>query len=487
MNLGEEIMQLEVSGNILDKEQTKAALTNDKNTIIIAGAGSGKSLTMVGKIKYLVNYKKIDIDEILCITFTNDAANSLEKKIMKELGLINKVYTFHKLALEILKSKNITYSIATDDLLDFLIDEILIGIGNQPYFQNWFLTKDYFNNKNFINYKNAIGRFIKLFISNYYDINMFDKIIKKSKKCDKGYIMIIKKIYEIYILEKSSQGLIDFDDMIYMATKEVRDNGINKSYKYIIIDEYQDTSKIRENLVKEILIKTGALITVVGDDFQSIYRFSGCDLNNFLDFKKNFKGVKKLYLTNTYRNSQELINVAGDFVMKNPRQIHKKLKSKKRIEKPITILYYKDKRKDFLKALEFINKDNLMIIGRNNNDIKDYISNNLLKDNKLNYKNMNIYYKTIHKSKGLEENDILIINLTNDNNSLPSKIKDNNILKYVTIHKDKYPFEEERRLFYVGLTRTKNNCYLLVPNKNPSIFIEELLDNYKNYINVINL
>ena len=96
-------MKIEVLGNTLDKEQTKCATINNINTIIIAGAGSGKSLTMVGKIKYLVTTKHIDIDEILCITFTNEAALSLEKKIRNELMLSNKVYTFHKLALEIIK------------------------------------------------------------------------------------------------------------------------------------------------------------------------------------------------------------------------------------------------------------------------------------------------------------------------------------------------------------------------------------------------
>ena len=91
-------------------------------------------------------------------------------------------------------------------------------------------------------------------------------------------------------------------------------------------------------MVKEIVKKTKAMITVVGDDFQSIYRFSGCDLNNFLDFHKHFKKVKKLYLTNTYRNSQELINVAGSFVMKNKRQIKKNLKSKKELKSQL--LFY---------------------------------------------------------------------------------------------------------------------------------------------------
>ncbi len=479
-------MQLEVLGHTLDKEQTKAAMTTNTNSIIVAGAGSGKSLTMVGKIKYLVTVKNIKLEDILCITFTNDAANSLENKIKTELNQPNKVYTFHKLALEIIKSHHISYHIAEADLLDYLIEEIFSALPPSFYFQKYFLTKNYLTNLNFKNYKKTIARFIRLYISTYYDQSYFNKLINKASKKDIPHLLIIKKIYEMYLLEKKSQNIIDFDDMIYLATSLVKNKGINHKYKYIIIDEYQDTSPVRENLVKEIIHKTHAYLTVVGDDFQSIYRFSGCDLSSFLDFSQNFKPAQTLYLTNTYRNSQELINIAGSFIMANPRQIKKTLTSSKNIKKPLTILYYQNIHTALFKALEMINEPNLMILARNNNDIYDYISHQEVHNNSLKYKNYHIYFKTIHKSKGLEEDNILIINLTNEQNSLPSKIKDEHILKYI-IKKDIYPYEEERRLFYVALTRTKNKCYLLVAKKNPSIFIKELIKKYKKYLDIYNL
>ncbi len=479
-------MKLEVLGNTLDKEQTKAATLTNRNSIIIAGAGSGKSLTMVGKIKYLVKFKNINIDNILCITFTNEAAKSLEQKITKELNIPNKVYTFHKLALEILDNNHINYQIAPSDLLDYTINEILSSLDNS-YFIKFFANKKYQSSEEFLKYKNTISRFIKLFMGNFSNPQYFTKIIKKASKKDKSTLQIIKKIYEIYTLEKTSQGLIDFDDMISLATNIVHTKGIKKNYEYIIIDEYQDTSQIRQNLVQGIIYRTNALITVVGDDFQSIYRFSGCDLNNFLDFNKHFNHVKKLYLTSTYRNSQELIKVAGSFIMQNPRQIKKNLKSAKKLNKPIIILHYHNLKKDFLKALDYINSNNLLVLGRNNKDILTVIDQKYLNKDTITYKGKTIEYKTIHKSKGLESDDILIINLTNNNNSLPSKIEDNPLLKYVLVHKDIYPFEEERRLFYVALTRTKNYCYLFVPKNNPSIFVEELIKNYKKYITLINL
>lgn len=480
-------MKLDVLGYELDKEQLKVAITNNINTMIIAGAGSGKSMTMVGKIKYLVLYENIPLENILCITFTNNAAKSLEEKIYKELKQKTKVYTFHKLSLEILKENNVNYNIAAPDLLEYLIDEILASVSNN-YFETLFLNKNYMQIQEFQNYKKVTARFIHLFLANFYNPKYFQDILKKAKKKDVPMLKIIQKIYQMYILEKKSSLIIDFEDMIYLATKLVNQNGIKKKYQYIIVDEYQDTSIIRENLVQAIRKKTHAFVTVVGDDFQSIYRFSGCDINIFLLFNKNFKPVKKLYIKNTYRNSQELINVAGSFIMKNPRQIKKKLKSNKKINKPIVICYYRNIKNDFYKLLKLINTSNLMILGRNNNDIIKVLNNKLsIKDGKIMFQNKNIYYKTIHKAKGLEEDNVLIINLTNEINSLPSKIKEEKILKYVTKYYDKYPYEEERRLFYVALTRTKNYCYLFVPKNNPSIFILELKKNYREYISIINL
>lgn len=480
-------MKLSVLGYDLDDEQRKSALVNDTNTIIIAGAGTGKSTTMVGKIKYLVLYKQVSLENILCITFTNNSAKSLEEKIKQELKQDARVYTFHKLSLEILKNQHIHYHIAREDLLEYLVDEILASVPS-TYFEKLFLDKNYLKKEEFRQYKAVVIRFIRLYIANYYDVKYFDDIFKRVKKKDKPTLKIIKKIYEMYILEKTSSGTIDFDDMIYMATKLVKEMGCHKHYQYIIVDEYQDTSRVREELVQAIRKQCGAYVTVVGDDFQSIYRFSGCDINNFLEFKKNFRPAKELYITNTYRNSKELIRVAGSFIMKNPRQRKKKLKSNKSIHKPIVICYYKNIKNDFCKLLDIIHSPNLMVLGRNNADIYSVLNDkSKLENNHIIYHNYNAYYKTIHKAKGLEEDNVLIINLTNDANSLPSKIKDEKILKYVIKHYDIYPFEEERRLFYVALTRTKNYCYLFVPKDNPSIFVKELIKNYKEYISFISL
>ena len=441
-------------------------LCKKESILVVAGAGSGKSLTMIGKIKYLIEVEKIKPNEILCITFTNAAAKSLEEKINNYYNYEIKVYTFHKLSLEIINKK---VNIANDSLLNYIVDEYFYIIdknfkikvkkilGLIDYSYNYILKS-----RELINLKRLIITFINLFKTNNYNLDYFLKIKK-----DKDIIRIIIDIYILYQKELKSTNSLDFNDMITKATNKVRKKGMF-NIKYIIIDEYQDTSYVRYLLIKEIINKTKAKIICVGDDYQSIYRFTGCSLNMFINFKKYFKHSKILKISNTYRNSQELIDIAGYFIQKNKKQIYKKLRSNKHIEKPIKIMYGNN----LDKLINKVPEKNILILGRNNFDIDKYSYN----------KKDTIKYMTIHKSKGLEEECVIIINLKDDILGIPNKIKDNRILNYVNKYRCEYPYDEERRLFYVALTRTKGNVYLLVDKNNPSIFIKEIVRKFKKYI-----
>lgn len=231
---------------------------------------------------------------------------------------------------------------------------------------------------------------------------------------------------------------------------------------------------------------------VVGDDFQSIYRFTGCDLSLFINFTHYFKDAKIMKIQNTYRNSQELIKVAGDFVMKNKKQISKKLRSSKKLEKPIQIIYYHNLKKSFQDLVVKIYQNThkpILVLGRNNKDIGFVLNREfqLKKDGKIMYKldtNIELYYLTVHKSKGLEEENVIIINLVDSYLGFPNQIKDEKVLRFVCRNNEKYSFSEERRLFYVALTRTKNYVYLLVPYKSPSIFIKELERDYAKMLTI---
>lgn len=496
---------MQIGNYILDNRQEKIVRENHDYLLVSAGAGSGKTLTILGKISYLINAKKLKPEEILCLSFTKAAASSLKEKIKKEISLDIPTYTFHKLSLEIIKENKTTYNIADECLLENCVNEFFgIDIYESDYLIK--LIGKYFNRKiknqkedyikiitleksKFLQLKRLCITFIRLMKSNDYHIESFLSFISKIKrtilyskyKKEKIVLTLILNIYLKYETYLKENKEVDFDDMLSIATKIVKEKGIKQKVKYIIIDEYQDTSLIRFYLIKEIMNKTNAKLMVVGDDFQSIYKFTGCDISLFLNFNKFFPTAKIMKLERTYRNSNELIQIAGTFIMKNKKQIKKQLYSEKQLTNPIKILKYNNIKKIFLEIIKELSKNKeqkILVLGRNNNDISMLLNENItIKDNKIiikNYEFLDITYMTVHKSKGLESDNVILINLSNKITGFPSQIKEEKLTRLVTKTNDRYPYSEERRLFYVALTRTKNYVYLLTPQKSPSIFIEEL-------------
>ncbi len=494
----------------LDNEQEEIVCDNNKYLLVVAGAGAGKTLTILGKINYLINTLNYKENDILCISYTKDASLSLKNKIKKEFNLDIDVYTFHKLGVEILKSYNINFNITDTDTLErciynYLYIDCINNIKQLKYVCKYLKVKikdknkfyKYLNNNNDYILKKfeLISTFIKLFKSNNFNINDYSTFFKKIKKYIfkynyfKIFLLISLNIYLKYEKELEINKEIDFDDLIIKSRELVNKYGIKKKYKFIIIDEYQDSSFIRFSLIKSILLYCDAKLMVVGDDWQSIYRFSGCTLDLFVNFKNYFPNSKILKINTTYRNSIELTNIAGKFIMKNNLQIKKNLKSNKSLDYPIRIIYYKNIKNDFIKLIDYLYKNfgnDILVLGRNNKDINILLNDKIkLKDKKIiinDIKDIDITYLTIHRSKGLESNNVIIINLNNDICGLPSKIKEDKILSLVNNNTEKYLYGEERRLFYVALTRTKNYCYLLVNKKTESIFIKELVRDFKDKI-----
>jgi DNA helicase-4 len=478
-----------INGYPLDEYQSRVVLSNELATLVIAGAGSGKSLTIIGKIVYLVKICNINPNDILCISFTNDATINLKNNIKKTYNFDIDIYTFHKLSLTILNSHNIEYKIANEDLLNSIVDTFFNEtIPSNKIYQKalrYVIGKSP-KEKELINLKRLITTFINLFKSNNQPITYYLTILKRIKFTlnikeyikHKYLILLIFNIHILYEEELKQTDSIDFNDMINNAINTIEKYGLKKKWKYVIVDEYQDTSLTKFNLIKKIIDISEAKFLAVGDDFQSIYRFTGCNLHIFLNFTKYFNYSKIMPIVNTYRNPQELINIAGKFIMKNKYQQRKNLVSNKHLSNPIIIYYSNDKiksLKEILTTLELQNSKEILVLGRNNKDIISYIDNTYKQDKDIyTYNNISFRYLTIHKSKGLESDNVILINIEDKLLGLPTKIKDEKILKHVNNTKDYYPYEEERRLFYVALTRTKNKTYIISPYKNESIFIKEI-------------
>ncbi len=345
--------------------------------------------------------------------------------------------------------------------------------------------------------------FISIFKRSNYQKEDFKILMKNTTTDLRKQLEVIEKIYDYYQDALEKKHYIDFDDMInlaYQVIPSLKESDLGVDYKYLIIDEYQDISSQRYNLTSSLAKLYDAKIMAVGDDWQTIYSFAGANISLFRDFKKYVEHAKKIPIKNTYRNSQELIDIAGEFIKKNKFQIKKELKSNKHLANPIEIVVYEDSKReveDYTNALAISSiitkitssnpKHKILLLGRYNKDkdmllYTDYFTEYRGKiKSKLN-PDADITFLTIHKSKGVGFDDVILVNGSDKLYGFPSKIEDKPIIKLLKQEPDemiKYP--EERRLFYVAMTRTKNKFYITVPKSKKSIFVNEIAK-YNNVI-----
>lgn len=671
----------DIEGKKLDEQQRTAIITDEYSNLIIAGAGSGKTLTIIGKVKYLIEHKNVKPENILLISFTKKTVDELNERL-KNIGLGTRATTFHKLGYDTIKRHLTTVPTLTNEntlgniVRDYLSKEIfdnsealeayivyvacymnipeehesynslgekldtekgidfqtlkskcepefnkvaktsldtlqgekvksveeltianflyLNGIeyeyeksypfGSIVYRPDFYLTDfdiylehfgvdennrakwltpfneqkyveemqlkreahkkyntklletySYFNkdhilldklremleNENVIfkprdtkniytkvtvndkNYGKEITNLIVTFIilskSQQLGYEAIITLFSDSKKTTNSYMLERQKIFlkfALPILEKYDRILrekneIDFNDMINQATDIIKESKPEYSYQHIIIDEYQDISFSRFNLIKKIREFSGARLICVGDDWQSIYRFAGSDISLFSNFEKYVGKYEQLFIEQTYRNSQSLIDITSQYIQKNTKQISKNPKSKKQpLENPIKFVYYSQDNADvvFINEIQTLIDKNgnnpILVLGRHSFDINEFIK--LTPNSKIKYyersdklevkgfEDIDIKYITVHKSKGLEADNVIVLNLKNHLLGFPNKMTDDPMLSLLLSDDEEYRFAEERRLFYVALTRTKNEVVLLIPTE-VSLFAEELI------------
>ena len=355
---------------------------------------------------------------------------------------------------------------------------------------------------------NFINRFK---VSNFDPATKFDDwqhSIKNERT--KLFLQIARLCLIKYEDRRMGEQAIDFEDMINNASnildKRIAD-GDMLPYDYIFVDEYQDISLQRFDLCERLSKASEAKIIAVGDDWQSIFRFSGAQIDLFTKFEEKMGYANIQKITRTYRNSQELIDIAGGFVMENQKQIKKDLKSSKSIKDPVVLMSYDDgqdrdekEHGPLYRMTEAVEKalddivakcgldSSVLLIGRYNFDAKNLtrvedfftIEGNKLTSKK--YPKLDIAFMTAHASKGLGRDNVIIVNGKDDVLGFPSKIEDDPVMKLVIKDDESMDFEEERRLFYVALTRTKNRVYIVTPQLRPSKFILEIKDKFTNVI-----
>lgn len=550
---------------------------------IIASAGTGKTRTLVGAVKWLIHAGGVDPSEILCLSYSNASAKDLRRKL-SEINIPNNkklhstgevaATTFHSLGYSFLPKSDIV--MLEDLIFDYLIRKIdekdpcveaymgfekIVDIMEGHYVQNgkrqkrvkgvrdYFKIDKYLNNEERFMYdteyneftgfdesvprlryyamkpRNArfdyeharnlfedqideISSWISMFKEHEYTSDRMDAIYEIEKNGEHRALMqIIYEIYYQYIEYQQASSRIDFQDMIIRGYESVKNV---ENIKYIFVDEYQDISYTRDRLLKEVLKQSGAQLIVAGDDWQAIYGFNGSKSGYFSDFKTYYPSAQQIILNQTYRLSDDLAKASGDFIDDNI-MISKQLRSSRKLYRPILIQEYTGEKSNeaqvafnLLRAImeeaETLEDKELYVLYRCRGDKseldlllnlkRDYFGNknfydyygctHWVKDENTGKrrKEKTIKFMTLHKAKGLEAKNVLLLGVKKDN--LPIKDRDEELFKYVSFSDEYNVYDEERRLFYVGISRPTHHVYIMSPKRceDQSPFLKELNESY---------
>ena len=304
----------------------------------------------------------------------------------------------------------------------------------------------------------------------------------------KAFLSIFEPVHREYQSRLESEGRIDFEDMILRAC-EYAENGKYKSpFKHILVDEFQDISESRGRLVKALKTQhVDGRVFAVGDDWQSIFRFAGSDINLMRKFGEEFGGDfdgqtgvhRTVDLGRTFRSVDQIAEAAMRFVLRNPAQLNKTVIPAGVAQSPAlrvvpTFRHDADaKLKDALRAIEVSEEGqtSVLLLGRYRHLRPDNLTG-LRRE----FPHLDISYKTIHASKGLEADHVIILGLYRGRTGFPSEIVDDPLLGLVSPETEPFENAEERRVFYVALTRARQTVTMMSSSSKQSAFVTEMLD-----------
>lgn len=523
--------QIERTQNIIGKiekhdlsdEQISAIAGAGHNTLVLAGAGTGKTTTIIGYIAWLLATKRAAPEEILVLSFTKASAGDMSQRIMASTGKTIRACTFHSLGLEIcraatianrpiidghtsntvvrntfeqLLSKNIGYRLLAFKLMS---KELLSKYGKAAKSEDFQLpTDDYSFNQYKQNLIENAQTIIQHMRQNSIGIDGMRELNERSGGKNVGrnreMLQLIEPLYNAYISNFRTTHGIDFPGMITDAIRCIQRGAYRHPYKYVLIDEYQDMSRPRYELIRALREQSDFTLFCVGDDWQSIYRFAGSDIHLILDFAEIWRtwGPTRMFqITTTRRFRQSLIDASGTFVMQDKslyvKHLHNPSDKKDYSLKALGGATQEERFDAIIEQLRKLPKTaSVLMLGRYKSDL------NLLSRNDrdglfqidehtggivfLEKPKMDIEFMTAHKSKGLQRDFVFLLCCSGGLKGFPSAIPEEPLLGLLLPEVERMPHAEERRLFYVAMTRCRKKLFFVVDKSRPSRFIYELHD-----------
>ena len=507
----------------LSDEQVSAIAGASHNTLVLAGAGTGKTTTIVGYIAWLLATNRATPEEILVLSFTRKSADDMSHRIMASTGKTIRACTFHSLGLEIcrastiaerpiidghasngviratferLLAQNIPYRLLAFKLMS---KELFDKYGTAAKSEDFQLPTDDYG---FNQYKQSLIENAQTIIQhmrqNNIDVDGMRELNErrggKHVGRNREMLQLVEPLYNAYLDNfRTTQG-IDFPGMIIDAIRCVRRNDYRHPYKYVLIDEYQDMSRPRYELIRALREQSDFTLFCVGDDWQSIYRFAGSDIHLILDFAEIWRdwGPTHMFqITTTRRFRQSLIEASGKFVMQDKnlyvKHLHNPSDKKDYSLKALGGATQEERFDAIVEQLRKLPKtasvlmlgryrSDLNLLSRNDRDGLLQIDEHSSKITFLEKPDMDIEFMTAHKSKGLQRDFVFLLCCSGGLKGFPSAIPDEPLLGLLLPEVERMPHAEERRLFYVAMTRCKKKLFFVVDQTRPSRFMYELHD-----------
>ncbi|NNN45030.1 MULTISPECIES: DNA helicase IV [unclassified Vibrio] len=478
----------------LNTSQQQAVLLNDDHNLVLAGAGSGKTSVLTARTAYLLQSQLAQAEEMLLIAFGKDAANEMAQRVKNTLGSVAdhlRVNTFHQLGLFIINQVE-THEVTISPLA---LNEKLKKAWCVDWLKRHWMTPTHFKRwqKHLAQWPIAylagddeLGSHVEdpkliAWLERQLDLlaqlALSKKAIQQQLVDHPDYARLNSELalcwpcFQAWQQTLKDSNQIDFNIMISRAAEYVRKGKFSVPWKYIMVDEYQDISPQRLELIQALCEQEPIRpnLFAVGDDWQSIYQFAGSDVNLTTEFSARFPHSTIHHLDTTYRFNDQIGAVANRFVQKNPHQLPKTLNSFKKQKQPAV---YLSESAQVEKVLDQLNRKTktpkrVLLLGRNHYHRPEHLS-----DWQQRYLSLQLEFMTCHASKG-KEADYVIILAVNEG-QFPARVKSLHLDSALNQPEKAYPYAEERRLFYVAMTRAKEKVWVTYSG-NGSCFVQELL------------
>ena len=504
-------LDFRVENHPLDREQRKSIYDPARFNLVVAGAGSGKTTTILGKIFYLLQSGFVSPPEILVLSFTHDSATELRERFLHEYYqafaeqiLLRKspppditIETFHSLALKLLRKLWPDFSVETNELNSDLLESKSTSIHELKTEK----AHDLDSNKDNILESDSDDDNQASIIREFLDLHELDSAtlpLIASKFSSLEYSKLFLEVSEKY--QRELFGLLEnhqttFSGLIKLAIRYLRSGQIKTQYRYIIVDEYQDLSALRQEFLRLLIESSQANLFAVGDDWQAIYGFSGSRVDFTLNFRKFWGDFSLHRISKTYRFGPTLAKLSSNFIMQDRAQIRKQIQSQKEdLLEPVVEICGDSERLDlevFTHYFESLPEySSILLLGRFNVDQFRLLhcTQFNLSSNGVVFRprpDLKIRFLTVHQSKGLEADYVILLNNREAKLGFPAHVKDTPLkTELVKIAEelglDQASANEERRLFYVALTRAKKQVILLTVDGKESSFIKELRRKFRS-------